>query len=106
MLELLINDVSVEEEFDILWAGHPPRDGSKGSRRISFKKYEKARREGATFEDFKRAQEAYRALCERQGTIGTAYVLMAQTWFTSRWDDEIELPNDDLSDAMDRLRWA
>lgn len=99
----LVPGVSADEQFENLWSGHPKRDGSKGSKRISNQKYKNWLRSGATYEDFVAAQNAYRKMCERQALIGTEFVLQAQTWFTSRWDDEIEEPDDPLDGFKERL---
>ena len=77
-----INNISTE--FEILWELYPRKEGKAKA----LKAYEKARKNGTTFDDVKQGIEAYRRQTEALKTA-TEYIKHGSTWFNNEcWKDE------------------
>ena len=79
-------------EFEEWWKVYPKRKGSN-PKDVAFKKWKLALNEkGVTAELLQRGAETFRAFCEGEGNVGTAFVPMASTWLNQkRWGDELDI---------------
>lgn len=77
-------DNNISTEFETLWALYPRKIGKPKA----LKAYEKARKNGATFEEVKQGIEAYRRQIEALKT-DTEYIKHGSTWFNNEgWKDD------------------
>lgn len=77
-------DINIATEFETLWALYPRKIGKPKA----LKAYEKARKNGATFEAVKQGIEAYRRQIEALKT-DTEYIKHGSTWFNNEgWKDD------------------
>ncbi len=94
-----------EEHFETLWRRYivtlKRGGGSQGVKSKARKSYDRALKK-VPQEDLDIALDKYTNLCRREGRIGTCYVMQAQTWFSTGWEQHIEPdPTDGL---IERLR--
>lgn len=81
-----INNIS--DEFETLWKLYPRKIGKPKA----LKAYQKARKNGVTFEDVKQGIENYNAEITAKKT-GVEYIKHGATWFYNEcWNDEYEAP--------------
>ena len=79
-----ISTVQIDAEFDELWSMYPKKQGKADAR----KKYEKARKEGTTFEEVRAGIVAYKEYL-RLSDKDDQYVKMGSTFFNQRsWQDD------------------
>lgn len=79
-----INTLNIDSEFEILWKLYPRKLGKPKA----LKAYQKARRNGVTFEQVERGIKAYCKQIEKQKTE-IEYVKHGSTWFNGEcWNDE------------------
>ncbi len=77
-------DINISTEFETLWQLYPRKIGKPKA----LKAYEKARKNGATFDEVKQGIEAYRRQIEALKT-DTEYIKHGSTWFNNEgWKDE------------------
>lgn len=75
---------NILSEFETLWKLYPRKIGKPKA----LKAYQKARKNGVTFEDVKQGIENYNAEIKAKGT-GTDYIKHGSTWFYGEcWGDE------------------
>ena len=81
-----INNIS--DEFETLWKLYPRKIGKPKA----LKAYQKARKNGVSFEDVKQGIENYNAEITAKKT-GAEYIKHGATWFYNEcWNDEYEAP--------------
>lgn len=74
----------ISKEFEILWKMYPRKLGKPKA----LKAYQKARKNGTTFEDVKKGIENYKKQIEAQKTA-VEYIKHGSTWFNGEcWNDE------------------
>jgi hypothetical protein len=74
-----------EAEFDKLWPAWKGRPNN--SKKAGLEKYIVQRRKGVSWEELRDATIAYYEYCQEEDSLGTKYMLMAQTFFGphERW---------------------
>lgn len=78
------NKDNISSEFEILWKMYPRKIGKPKA----LKAYQKARKDGTTFEDVKKGIENYKKQIEAQKT-SVEYIKHGSTWFNGEcWNDE------------------
>ncbi len=78
------NKDNISSEFEILWKMYPRKIGKPKA----LKAYQKARKDGTTFEDVKKGIENYKKQIEAQKTA-VEYIKHGSTWFNGEcWHDE------------------
>lgn len=76
----------LETEFETLWKEYPRKEGKQKA----FTAYQRARRDGASFEEVFEGIKRYKEQIRAKGT-SPEYIAMCQTWFNQkRWQDEYE----------------
>lgn len=77
-------DINISTEFEKLWQLYPRKIGKPKA----LKAYERARKNGATFEEVEKGIQAYRKQIEALKT-DTEYIKHGSTWFNNEgWKDE------------------
>ena len=77
----------LKDEFEVLWMNYPRKDGKKNA----FLAYERARHQGATYDDVMSGIKRYVNKIEHEGT-NPEYIAMGSTWFNQRrWEDECKV---------------
>lgn len=76
------------EDFEFVWKIYPRRLGNQGSKRVSFKKYERAL-ERFTHEQVVNAVTNYKKECDAQGKTGTEFVKMFECWMSKGKGNEV-----------------
>lgn len=80
-----ITKKSLSEEFEKLWAMYPRKQGGKDK---TFGYYERARKNGTTYEEVEQGIRAYKEYLRLSGT-GDKYIKMASTFFSQKgWQDD------------------
>lgn len=82
------------EVFEHLWRTFPARQGAKGSKRLASQAFHRnIKNRKASIEVYQQAHAAYTADLQAKGQIGTQYVMQADRWFKTAWENEIQQPN-------------
>ncbi len=77
-----INKSIVQEEFDKLWSLYPKKQGKQNA----YKAYEKARKDGVSYEDVEQGIKAYAEYVKGKDT---QYIKMGSSFFNQRaWQDD------------------
>ena len=72
----------VQDEFEKLWTIYPKKQGKQNA----YKAYEKARKDGVTYEDVEKGIKAYVEYCRGKDT---QYIKMGSSFFNQRaWQDD------------------
>jgi hypothetical protein len=92
-----IENKDILKEFDILWKLYPRKIGKPKA----LKSYEKARKNGTTFEQVKQGIELYCQQIDRQKT-SVEYIKHGATWFNNEcWNDEYSVSGNRSNDLDD-----
>lgn len=82
-----INKSIVQEEFNKLWSLYPKKQGKQSA----YKAYEKARKDGATYEEVEQGIKAY---AEYVKDKDAQYIKMGSSFFNQRaWQDDWSIKN-------------
>ena len=88
---------NILNEFEILWELYPRKIGKPKA----LKAYEKARKNGATFDEVKQGIEAYKRQIEALKT-DTEYIKHGSTWFNQEcWKDEYKFAETQTTSLYD-----
>jgi hypothetical protein len=91
------SNTNISTEFDILWKLYPRKIGKPKA----LKSYEKARKNGTTFEQVKQGIELYCQQIDRQKT-SVEYIKHGATWFNNEcWNDEYSVSGNRSNDLDD-----
>lgn len=90
-------ETNYKEEFESLWKLYPNKQGKLKS----YQSYEKARKNGTTYDEVARGLQRYLAYCMREEWYRPK---MGSTWFNQNcWLDEIDEGDYDIEIAKDQF---
>lgn len=94
----------VQDEFEKLWTIYPKKQGKQNA----YKAYEKARKDGVTYEDVEKGIKAYVEYCRGKDT---QYIKMGSSFFNQRaWQDDWSIngrtSNYEYSDEPSEIRFG